>query len=97
MQMAAPRASFAYLQASLRTRLESWQAPADEGEGLAYAGASPALAARPPFADSDEAPWAPQAGERADVSGRREPQFDSEEDDSDEVPRITPAGVSGTG
>ena len=73
-------------RASLRTRLESWQAPADEGEGLAYAGASPALAARRAFADSDEAPWAPQARERADVSGRREPQFDSEEDDSDEVP-----------
>ncbi|MCP1560302.1 UNVERIFIED_ORG: S-DNA-T family DNA segregation ATPase FtsK/SpoIIIE [Methylobacterium sp. SuP10 SLI 274] len=73
-------------RASLRTRLESWQAPADEAEGLAYAGASPALAARRAFADSDEAPWAPQARERADVSGRREPQFDSEEDDSDEAP-----------
>ncbi|AMB45244.1 DNA translocase FtsK [Methylobacterium sp. AMS5] len=72
-------------RASLRTRLESWQAPADEGEGLAYAGASPALAARRAFADPDEAPWAPQARERTDVSGRREPQFDPEED-SDEAP-----------
>ncbi|MCJ2029536.1 DNA translocase FtsK [Methylobacterium sp. J-043] len=73
-------------RASLRTRLESWQAPPDEDEGLAYAGASPALAARRAFADPEEAPWAPQARERSDVSGRREPQFEPEEDDSDEAP-----------
>ncbi|QIJ74770.1 cell division protein FtsK [Methylobacterium sp. NI91] len=73
-------------RASLRTRLESWQAPAEEGEGLAYAGASPALAARRAFADPEEAPWAPHAREHADVSGRREPQFEPQGDDADDGP-----------
>jgi S-DNA-T family DNA segregation ATPase FtsK/SpoIIIE len=73
-------------RASLRTKLESWQAPADESEGLAYAGASPALAARRAFADADDAPWAPQARERAAATGRHEPQFEPEDDDADEVP-----------
>ena len=73
-------------RASLRTRLESWQAPAEEGEGLAYAGASPALAARRAFADPEEAPWAPHAREHADVSGRREPQFEPQDDEADDGP-----------
>ena len=76
-------------RASLRTRLESWQAPSDEGEGLAYAGASPALAARRAFAEPEEAPWAPQARERAtasDPSGRREPRFEPEDDDEEPAP-----------
>ncbi|CAO4171624.1 DNA translocase FtsK [Methylorubrum aminovorans] len=73
-------------RASLRTRLESWQAPAEEGEGLAYAGASPALAARRAFADPEEAPWAPHAREHADVSGRREPQFEPQDVDADDGP-----------
>ncbi|MDV2987372.1 UNVERIFIED_CONTAM: DNA translocase FtsK [Methylobacteriaceae bacterium AG10] len=71
-------------RASLRTKLETWQAPADEGEGLAYAGASPALAARRAFADPEDAPWAPQARERA-ASGRREPRFEPEDDDADDA------------
>ncbi|MBB2962260.1 DNA translocase FtsK [Methylobacterium sp. R2-1] len=85
-------------RASLRTKLESWQAPADEGEGLAYAGASPALAARRAFADAEDAPWAPQARERT-VSGRREPQFEPEDDEADDAPIRTnpprPAPITG--
>ena len=59
---------------TLRDRVEAWKAPADEADGLAYAGNSPALAARRAFADPEEAPWAPQARERA--ATRREPVFD---------------------
>ncbi|PXW53914.1 DNA translocase FtsK [Methylobacterium sp. B4] len=65
-------------RAKIRGRLESWQAPADGAEDLAYAGASPALAARRAFTDPEEAPWAPEARERAVPGARREPLFDEE-------------------
>ncbi|MFC6392439.1 DNA translocase FtsK [Methylorubrum zatmanii] len=78
-------------RASLRTKLESWQAPAEHGEGLAYAGASPALAARRAFAEAEEAPWAPQARERTGASDRREPSFAPEEDEEHAPPRAAPS------
>lgn len=67
-------------RASLRDRVESWKAPAEEADGVAYAGNSPALAARRAFADAEEAPWTPQARERA-VPTRREPVFDEAPDE----------------
>jgi S-DNA-T family DNA segregation ATPase FtsK/SpoIIIE len=71
-------------RASLRDRVEAWKAPADERDGLAYAGASPALAARRAF-EGEDAPWAAHAPARP-TAGRREPVFDGEEDDEAEVP-----------
>ncbi len=77
-------------RASLRDRVEAWKAPADGRDGLAYAGASPALAARRAFED-EEAPWAAHAPARP-AAGRREPVFDSEEIDADEpAPAAAPA------
>ena len=82
-------------RAKIRRRLESWQAPADAADDLAYAGASPALAARRAFADPDEAPWAPQARERAAVPvGRREPLFEDEAPDEAAPVRTAPAQAS---
>ena len=78
-------------RASLRTKLESWQAPAEHGEGLAYAGAAPALAARRAFAEAEEAPWAPQARERSGASDRREPSFAPEDDEEEAPPRAAPS------
>ncbi|GAB6844375.1 S-DNA-T family DNA segregation ATPase FtsK/SpoIIIE [Methylorubrum rhodinum] len=71
-------------RASLRDRVEAWKAPADERDGLAYAGASPALAARRAF-EGEDAPWAAHAPARP-TAGRREPVFDGEEDDEAEAP-----------
>ncbi len=73
-------------RASLRDRVEAWKSPADERDGLAYAGASPALAARRAF-EAEEAPWASHAPAQTpghSHAGRREPVFESGESDEDE-------------
>ncbi|WP_336486014.1 DNA translocase FtsK [Methylobacterium nigriterrae] len=61
-------------RAALGARLDAWRAQRAEA-GLAYAGASPALAARRAFAESEEVPWAAHQPSQA-LAGRREPVFE---------------------
>ncbi|MER2269068.1 DNA translocase FtsK, partial [Methylobacterium oxalidis] len=69
-------------RAALGARLDAWRSREPAGaDGLAYAGASPNLAARRAF-EADEAPWAahlpaPQPP-ASPAAGRREPVFDAE-------------------
>ncbi|MFF8801703.1 MULTISPECIES: DNA translocase FtsK [unclassified Methylobacterium] len=81
-------------RSKIRGRLESWQAPADRAEDLAYAGASPALAARRAFTDPEEAPWAPEARERAAPGARREPLFDDAPGEDAPAPSTPPRAAA---
>ncbi|UMY17473.1 DNA translocase FtsK [Methylobacterium organophilum] len=64
----------------LRDRIEAWRMQREE-TAAAYAGASPALAARRAFSEEEAPPWADQAQERFGTAPamRREPVFDEAE------------------
>ncbi|MCJ2036536.1 DNA translocase FtsK, partial [Methylobacterium sp. J-068] len=67
-------------RAALAARIGDWRAErAAAATALAYAGASPALAAQRAFAAPEDAPWAtqaPAARPAASPDGRREPVFE---------------------
>ncbi|MDR7037192.1 S-DNA-T family DNA segregation ATPase FtsK/SpoIIIE, partial [Methylobacterium sp. BE186] len=63
-------------RAALGARLDAWRTGRESADGLAYAGASPNLAARRAF-EAEEAPWAAHAP-AAPAASRREPVFDDE-------------------
>ncbi|WP_238298081.1 DNA translocase FtsK, partial [Methylobacterium soli] len=67
-------------RAALGARVEAWKAQrADAAGGLAYAGASPAIAARRAF-EGDDAPWATHLPPQASgTESRREPVFEGAE------------------
>ncbi|KAB1070633.1 DNA translocase FtsK, partial [Methylobacterium planeticum] len=70
-------------RAALGARVESWRANrAEAAGGLAYAGASPAIAARRAF-EADDVPWATHLPSTPDA--RREPVFDGP--DAGDAPR----------
>ena len=65
---------------ALAAKLESWATPDPQDDGLAYAGASPVIAARRAFSD-EAAPWADEAAARVappSVGRRREPVFEGQ-------------------
>ncbi|WP_442919036.1 DNA translocase FtsK, partial [Methylobacterium sp. Leaf104] len=67
-------------RAALAARIADWRAErAAAATALAYAGASPALAAQRAFAAPEDAPWATHAADArvAPSDGRREPVFDA--------------------
>ncbi len=67
-------------RAALAARIADWRAErAAAATALAYAGASPALAAQRAFAAPEDAPWATHAPDArvAPSDGRREPVFDA--------------------
>ncbi|NEU12378.1 DNA translocase FtsK, partial [Methylobacterium sp. BTF04] len=76
-------------RAALAARIADWRAErAASATALAYAGASPALAAKRAFAAEDDAPWATQAPDPRGIpagDGRREPVFDT--DPAEPAPR----------
>ncbi|WP_430910092.1 DNA translocase FtsK [Methylobacterium sp. sgz302541] len=67
-------------RASLADRLDTWRGRGQADDGLSYAGASPAVAARRAF-EGEGLPWEahlPPAGSPAARSERREPVFDGQ-------------------
>ena len=84
----------------LRHRVAHWKAEREaDAQALAYAGASPALAARRAFEEAEDAPWAAHAPDDRPPDDRplprREPVFDADDEAEAPEPAPRPAAVTG--